>query len=157
MSRKLIVRRSRIHGKGVFAGRDLHCGESLIEYLGEIISWEAAARRHPHDPEQPNHTFYFHLTDTTVIDGGVSGNDGRFFNHSCAPNCQALEADGRVFIEALRDVKKGEELNFDFSLVLEGRHTQAVKNDYACRCLAATCRGTMLAPKRRSRAKGQDA
>ena len=147
--RRLQVRRSGVHGKGVFAVVDLAAGEMLIEYTGEVISWAEALRRHPHDPAQPNHTFYFHIDDGHVIDGGVGGNSSRWINHSCHPNCEAEEdARKRVFIHALRDIKAGEELFFDYGLVVDLRYTAKLKAEYACHCGSANCRGTMLAPKR---------
>lgn len=146
--RRIQVRRSGVHGKGVFALQDIPAQVRIIEYLGERISWEEALRRHPHDPSQPNHTFYFHVDDEWVIDGGHQGNSARWINHSCAPNCWAEEDNGRIFIAALHDIYAGEELSFDYGLMLEGRHTAKVKAEYACCCGAADCRGTMLAPKR---------
>lgn len=146
-SRRIAVRRSGIHGRGVFAQAPLIAGERIFEYKGERISWKEALRRHPHDPEQPNHTFYFALDDGRVIDGLHGGNSSRWINHACAPNCEAEEVDGRVFIFAARDIAAGEELYYDYGLVLEGRHTKQVKRDYLCLCGAAVCRGTMLAPK----------
>ena len=141
------MRRSGIHGRGVFAQAPLTAGERIFEYKGERISWKEALRRHPHDPEQPNHTFYFALDDGRVIDGLHGGNSSRWINHACAPNCEAEEVDGRVFIYAGRDIAPGEELYYDYGLVLEGRHTKQVKRDYLCLCGAEECRGTMLAPK----------
>ena len=153
--RRLQVRRSGVHGKGVFATVDLAAGETLIEYAGEVISWDEALRRHPHDPAQPNHTFYFHIDDGHVIDGGVGGNSSRWINHSCDPNCYADEtADKRVFIRALRDIPAGEELFFDYGLVIDEPYTRKLKAEYACHCGSPNCRGTLLAPKRRpARAK----
>jgi uncharacterized protein len=147
-SRKLIVRRSGVHGKGVFAVAPLKAGERLLEYKGERISWKEALRRHPHNPDEPNHTFYFALEDGQVIDGNVNGNSARWINHSCAPNCEAEEIDGRVFIHALRDIGADEELNYDYGLVIEDRVTKKMKKEYACRCGARKCRGTMLAGKK---------
>ena len=147
--RRLQVRRSGVHGKGVFAVVDLAAGEALIEYTGEVISWDEALQRHPHDPAQPNHTFYFHIDDGHVIDGGQGGNSSRWINHSCAPNCEAEEDERkRVFIHALRDIAAGEELFFDYGLVVDGRYTAQLKAEYACHCGSPNCRGTMLAPKR---------
>lgn len=146
------VRRSAIHGMGVFARRAIPAGECIIEYLGERISWKEADRRAEHKEGPPNHTFLFSLANRKVIDGGSGGNDARWINHGCEPNCQAQEENGRVFIYALRDIARGEELNYDYALQLEGRHTPAVKRAYECRCQAPGCRQTMLAPKGRKKA-----
>ncbi|KAG0186638.1 hypothetical protein DFQ28_007513 [Apophysomyces sp. BC1034] len=144
-SRRVAVRRSGVHGKGVFAASRIASGEQLIEYKGERISWKEALRRHPHDPEQPNHTFYFALDDGTVIDGKVDGNSARWINHSCAPNCEAQEVDGRVFIHAIRNIEPDEELFYDYGLVIDARLTKKLKKEYECQCGAKKCRGTMLA------------
>ena len=146
--RRIQVCRSGVHGRGVFALQALAEGEVLIEYRGEVISWQEAQDRHPHDPSQPNHTFYFHVDDDRVIDASVGGNSARWINHSCDPNCYADEQDGRIFITALRNIAAGEELSYDYGLMLEARYTKKLKAEYPCCCGAATCRGTLLAPKR---------
>ena len=145
------IRRSGVHGKGVFALQDLAEGEQLVEYIGEVISWAEAERRHPHDPQNPNHTFYFHIDEDHVIDGLHGGNASRWINHSCAPNCEADQQGNRVFIRALRAIAAGEELSFDYGLIIDERYTAKLKAEYACWCGADECRGTMLAPKRRRR------
>jgi len=147
--RRIQVRRSGVHGKGVFALRAIPAGERIIEYRGEVITWHEALRRHPHDPSDPNHTFYFHIDDKHVIDANVEGNAARWINHSCSPNCVADETGGRVFIKALRDLAPGEELFYDYGLIIDERYTPKLKKEYECRCGAASCRRTMLAPKRR--------
>ena len=148
-SRRIQTRRSGVHGKGVFALQDIAQGETLIEYVGEIISWDEAQERHPHDPKDPNHTFYFHVDEDRVIDALRGGNSSRWINHSCEPNCEADEVDGRIFIKALRDIAAGEELNYDYGLVIDERYTPKLKAEYPCWCGSASCRGTLLAPKRR--------
>ena len=147
--RRVQVRRSGVHGKGVFALAPIAAGATIFEYVGERITWAEAQRRHPHDPAQPNHTFYFHIDDSLVIDGNVGGNASRWINHACDTNCEADEQEGRVFIKALRDIEPGEELFYDYGLVVEGRHTAKLKREYPCHCGGANCRGTLLAPKRR--------
>ena len=147
--RRLQVRRSGVHGKGVFALVDIPRGARIIEYVGEVISWDEAQDRHPHNPEDPNHTFYFSLEDGRVIDALHGGNSSRWINHSCDGNCEADEVDGRVFIRALRDIAAGEELNYDYGLILDERYTPKLKAEYPCWCGSANCRGTLLAPKRR--------
>jgi SET domain-containing protein len=148
---RIIVRNSRIHGRGVYAARRLKAGEVIIEYKGERIGWKEADRRPPSDPDDPHHTFYFSLSDgRTVIDANVGGNAARWINHSCDPNCETEESDdGRVFIQAMRDIRKGEELNYDYALVIDERMTPSLKRSYACHCGARNCRGTMLAPRKR--------
>lgn len=149
--RRIQVRRSGVHGKGVFALREIPAGSRILEYTGERIGWREALRRHPHDPLDPHHTFYFSLEAGGVIDAKVGGNAARWINHACEPNCEAEEVDGRVWIKALRDLLPGEELFYDYGLVLDERQTPGVKRQYACRCGAPSCRGTMLAPRRRRR------
>jgi len=145
LSSSLETRRSKVHGKGVFALSDFAAGESIIEYVGEIISMPEAIRRHPHNPKDPNHTFYFHVDDAHVIDGLYGGNASRWINHSCRPNCEPQDVKGRVFIHALRQIWKGEELTFDYDLFSDEPMTEALKAKYACRCGAKKCRGTVLA------------
>ncbi|PUE20847.1 SET domain-containing protein-lysine N-methyltransferase [Limnohabitans sp. MMS-10A-160] len=148
--RRIQVRRSGVHGKGVFALQDLAEGETLIEYVGEIISWDEAQDRHPHDPKDPNHTFYFHVNEDKVIDALHGGNSSRWINHSCDPNCEADEDNERVFIKALRNIKAGEELNYDYGLIIDEPYTKKLKAEYPCWCGAKNCRGTLLSPKDRA-------
>jgi hypothetical protein len=150
--RRLQVRRSGVHGQGVFALQPIAAGETIIEYTGEVITWEEALRRHPHDPSQPDHTFYFHIDDERVIDGKVGGNLSRWINHACDPNVEADDSSGRIFLQALRDIEPGDELFFDYGLVIDERYTPALKKRFECRCGSPDCRGTMLAPKRARRA-----
>ena len=146
--RRIQVRRSGVHGKGVFALAPLTPGEVVIEYKGEVITWPEALRRHPHDLKDPDHTFYFHVDELHVIDAKFGGNAARWINHACQPNCEADDVDGRIFIKALRSIKPGEELFYDYGLVLDERQTKKLKKQFECRCGARQCRGTMLAPRR---------
>lgn len=147
-----IVKNSKVHGRGVFAARKIIAGTCIIEYQGERISWKEAVRRENEKPEDCFHTFFFSLDSGKIIDGGSEGNDARWINHACEPNCEAREEDGQVFIYALRDITRGEELNYDYGLTLDERHTPALKRAYACRCGATSCRGTLLAKKRKKKA-----
>jgi SET domain-containing protein len=147
--KRIQVRRSGVHGKGVFALQDLAEGETLIEYVGEIISWDEAQDRHPHDPNDPNHTFYFHVNEDRVIDALHGGNSSRWINHSCDPNCEADEENDRIFIKALRNIKAGEELNYDYGLIIDEPYTKKLKAEYPCWCGSKNCRGTLLSPKER--------
>ncbi|MDB5798285.1 MAG: hypothetical protein JWP36_2187 [Paucimonas sp.] len=147
----IAVRHSKVHGNGVFATRKIAAGTRIIEYQGARITQREANKRSGQDPDNPFHTFFFSLESGKLIDGGDQGNDARWINHSCAPNCEAQEEDGHVYIHALRDLRRGEELNYDYGLIVEERHTPAVKRAYECRCGAPECRHTMLAPKRPKR------
>jgi SET domain-containing protein len=114
-----------------------------------MITWKQAERRHPHDPDDPHHTFFFHIDDEHVIDANVGGNAARWINHACQPNCESDidEENHRVFIKALRKIKRGEELFYDYGLAIDEPYTRKLKKQFACRCGAGDCRGTMLAPK----------
>ncbi|MGL4667066.1 MAG: SET domain-containing protein [Saezia sp.] len=144
----LEVKHSSVHGKGLFALRAIPKGEKIIEYEGEHISWEEADDRHPHNPDDPYHTFYFQLESSFVIDGGVNGNESRWMNHSCDPNTEAYEEDDeRVFIYAIKDIAAGEEVTYNYRLVLDEAYTPELEACYQCRCGSKNCRGTMLGLK----------
>ena len=152
--RRIQVRRSGVHGKGVFALLPIAEGETIIEYTGKVITWKQAQKLPAHNPDEPNHTFFFHIDDKHVIDGNDGGNAAKWINHACGPNCEADETDdGRVFIKALRDIEPGEELNYDYGLILEGKQTKKVEKEFACHCGTPECRGTMLAARKKKKKK----
>jgi SET domain-containing protein len=138
------VRRSRIHGSGVYALRRIRKGTRVVEYLGERISHDVADARYDAKGDDDGHTFLFVVNDKVVIDAGVNGNDARFINHSCDPNCETVIEGGRVFIEAVRTIRPGEELGYEYGLTWESTDDPEELANYACRCGAAKCRGTML-------------
>lgn len=138
------VRESPIAGLGVFATRRIRRGTRIIEYVGERISDEEAARRYDDDAMEQHHTFLFAVDDDTVIDGAVDGNDARYFNHACAPNCEAINDEGRIFIEAIADIEPGAELLYDYALMRDDPWQDHWAALYACRCGAEKCRGTIL-------------
>lgn len=143
------VRRSPIHGRGVFAARRIRKGTRVLEYAGERIS---TAEADALDQPEGEIILLFTVDRRTVVNAGRNGNDARFINHSCDPNCEAVIDDGRIYIEALRTIRPGEELTYDYHLDHPGRQTAAVRRRYACHCGAANCRGTMLEPpKKRAR------
>ncbi|SHF71407.1 hypothetical protein SAMN05443575_0716 [Jatrophihabitans endophyticus] len=141
--KRLSVRRSGVHGKGVFAKAALPAGETLLDYEGDRISWEQACADYA-AAGTAGHTFYFDLGDGTVIDGGSNGNAARFINHGCEPNCETEADEDRVRIITLRDIAVGDELFIDYNLVIDDDDPEE-RALYACACGAATCRGTMLA------------
>ena len=143
------VRRSRVHGLGVFAARRIRKGTRIIEYLGERISHREADRRYAAKPPDDNHTFLYIVDRGVVIDAGVDGNDARFINHGCDPNCESVTEDRRVYIEAIATIQPGEELKYDYSIGRDKDDPPNIDAIYACRCGASGCRGTMLWPARR--------
>jgi uncharacterized protein len=142
------TRDSGIHGRGVYAIRTIPKGTRIIEYLGERITHAEADRRYARKREDDGHTFLFIASQRTVIDAGVNGNEARFINHSCAPNCDAVIDGGRIWIETIHDIEPGEELVYDYAYILEEWHSPAAKARYPCHCGAITCRGTIRAKKR---------
>ena len=144
--RRFTVRNSGIHGKGVFAATTIPRGARIIEYKGVRMGEDAADEKYG-DDESP-HTFLFLLEDGTVIDANCGGNSARWINHSCEPNCEANEEDGRLMIDAIRDIRRGEELTYDYKLVVEERYTPKLKRLYACDCGVPRCRRTILGKKR---------
>ena len=140
------IKSSKIAGRGGFATRAIKKGERLMEYLGERVSHAVADSRYDDAKYALHHTFLFAVNRSVVIDAAVNGNDARFLNHSCAPNCEALIEKSRVFIEAIRDIAKGEELLYDYAYTRDGSETDEEEFQlYACRCGAKSCRGTILA------------
>jgi SET domain-containing protein len=125
-------------------------GETIIEYVGEIISWKEALRRHPHDPKDPNHTFYFHIDEDRVIDAKHGGNSSRWINHSCDPNCEADEEGGRVFIKALRNISAGEELNYDYGLIIDEPYTPSSRPNTPAGATPRTAAARCWRPSARS-------
>jgi hypothetical protein len=147
------VRHSPIHGYGVFALRRIRKGTTVTEYLGDRISHAEADRRYESKTADDNHTFLFTVDGRTVIDGGVGGNDARYINHGCDPNCESATADRRVFIEAIRTIEPGDELAYDYQIQRDPDDPPNVDEVFACRCGAANCRGSMLEPIKAPRAK----
>ena len=137
-----------MQGFGAFATHTIPAGTRLVEYAGERLSPAAAEARYPDRAGERHHTFLFAIDDTVVIDAAVNGNDARWINHSCDPNCDAVIDDGRIWIESIREIRPDEELAYDYALALTDRHTPAAKRRFPCHCGATRCRGTMLAKKR---------
>jgi uncharacterized protein len=144
--RRLAVRRSPIHGRGVFALRGIPKGTRIIEYEGERIDDAEAIVRYPERMDAENHTFVFEVAEDLNIDGGNGGNSSRFINHSCDPNCETVDEDCRIFVEAIRDIEPGEELTYDYNIDAGEPITPAVRRRWPCRCGRGNCRGTVLVP-----------
>ncbi len=150
---RLEVRRSGVHGKGVYATAPIRKGTRIVEYTGRHIPWKEAMELPPHRPDDPYHTFFFSLDNGDVIDAGVGGNESRWINHSCDPNCETNEEEDRIFVYALRTLRPGDELFYDYKIVPAERRTKKLEKEFACRCASAKCRGTMLEPVKPRRRK----
>jgi uncharacterized protein len=150
-SSKIIVRKSKVHGNGVFAARDIKKGEKIIEYVGEIITKAEADERAEAQLEKSNGhkncggVYIFELNNKYDIDGNVSWNPARFINHSCDPNCETEGDDEHIWIEALKDIKKGEELNYDYCYDIDNWE------DHPCKCGSKNCCGFIVAEKHRDK------
>jgi uncharacterized protein len=155
MTRRIVARRSPIHGNGVFAVAPIKKGEEIIEYKGTLMTHAEADVLYG-DGGETGHTFLFTLNDDYLIDANRKGNTARWINHSCDPNCQAVieeNADGnprkdRVLIEAIRNIKPGEELTYDYGITLDMPHTARLKKLWKCLCGSPKCTGTLLKSKR---------
>lgn len=161
------ARNSPIHGRGVYAIAPIKKGTRVFEYLGDRISHAEADRRYERKGDDDGHTFLFIASNRTVIDAGVGGNDARFINHHCNPNCETVIEGSRVFIDAIRNIKPGDELGYDYQLTWDSTDEPEELALYSCRCGAKQCRGTMLdrhpldkkppekKPKKKSRASAR--
>lgn len=149
------VRGSRIQGRGVFATRRIRPGQRIIEYAGERISNAEADRRYDEGKMGRHHTFLFTLTRRTVVDGNRRGNDARYINHSCDPNCVAVIEDGLIYIDALRNIQPGIELTYDYQYERTGPSDAELEEFYRCRCGTAKCRGTILKPRKKKKRKSR--
>jgi uncharacterized protein len=147
----IVVRDSQLHGLGVFAARRIARGTRIIEYCGERISHAEADRRYQHRDALDNHTFLFIVDRRTVIDAGVDGNEARFVNHACAPNCESVIEKRRVYIDAIRTIEPDEELTYDYQIPRDAEDPPDIDAIFACRCGGEGCRGSMLWPARRKR------
>jgi hypothetical protein len=147
------VRHSPIHGYGVFALRRIRKGTTITEYLGDRVSHEEADARYENKDPNDNHTFLFTVDSKTVIDGGVGGNDARYINHGCDPNCESTTLKKRIYVEAVRTIQPGEELAYDYQIERDPEDPPNVDEIFACRCGAAKCRGSMLVAAKKPRKK----
>lgn len=142
------VRGSKIHGRGMFASKEIPRGTRIIEYTGERITkaegWRRELKRQARAERGGDGCIYiFELNTKTDIDGSVLWNTARYINHSCDPNCESQITRGRVWIVSLRKIKPGEELTYDYYYDYDHYH------EHPCRCGAEDCAGFIVkAPQR---------
>lgn len=143
------LRRSAIQGRGVFAARRIRPGQRIIDYAGERIAAEEGDRRYDDRKMRRHHTFLFSLDKNTVIDGNRHGNNARYINHSCDPNCEAVSERKKIVIYARTNIQPGVELAYDYKY--EWSNEKDDVELYKCKCGSAKCRGTIMKPKRKRR------
>jgi SET domain-containing protein len=142
----IYVKKSGIAGKGVFARRKIRKGTRIIEYKG-------TRKKESECPDNPDsYVDLFDVGRGIVIDPKENGNEARFINHSCSPNCEAIQEDNRIYIHSMRTIREGEELNYDYQLSLGHRPTARDRERYKCKCGSEKCIGTIYKPKKKKRA-----
>lgn len=140
----IIVRNSKIHGSGVFAKKDIPADTRIIEYVGEKITKKESERRaeivlHASKNDRTKGAVYiFTLNKRYDIDGNVDYNTARFINHSCSPNCEAHLIHGHIWIVSLKDIKKGEEIAYNYGYGIDDYE------DHPCCCGSRDCVGYIL-------------
>jgi uncharacterized protein len=137
-STHVVFKPSSIHGVGGFAREDLAGGTLVIEYVGEPITKQESIERC-----RRGNQYIFRLDDAGDLDGSVDWNLARHLNHSCDPNCEADLIDGKIWIVALRNIRAGEELTFDYGYDLEDFR------GHPCRCGSPQCVGYIVADELR--------
>lgn len=137
------VRKSSVHGRGLFARTAYMPGELVGEYRGRVIPAASEGETSSAWHADPSYTLLFAIDDNLTIDAGVKGNSVRFINHSCEPNCETSVDGHKVFVHAVRRIEPGEELTYDYNL-RPGDDDDYSSEAYACKCGAASCRGTMI-------------
>ena len=107
-------RRSGIAGWGVYATRNINKNTRIVDYAGERISHKESLKREARYLKR-GQIWCFTLNRRVVVDAGVGGNIARFINHSCQPNCYSHISKGIIWIRAARNIRKGEELSYDYN------------------------------------------
>ena len=143
------LRRSSIHGLGAFAVQDIPKGTRVIEYLGEKITNAEADRRYDDESMRRHHTFLFILNERTCVDAAFDGNEARFINHSCDPNCEAVITRGHIWIEAIKRIPAGTELVYDYQFEDDDEYTEEDLRFYGCACGSPKCRGTIVKTRKK--------
>jgi SET domain-containing protein len=112
-------RRSKLHGWGVFAVRPINKNTRIVDYAGEKITWRESAKRETRYLKR-GRIWCFRVNRRWVRDAGVGGNVARFINHSCSPNCYSHIVGDTIWIRAARNIRRGEELTYNYYTDGEG-------------------------------------
>ncbi len=148
-SEYILVKESSIHHKGIFAKKEILKGTKVIEYVGDKITEKESDKRSERtfdeNEKNPDHgsVYLFELDKKHDLDGDVPYNTARFINHSCDPNCETEIDNGKIWIIAIRDIKEGEEINYDYGYDLEDFE------NHPCKCNSKNCVGYIVAEEDR--------
>jgi len=142
-----LIKKSKIHGTGVFASEDIPKNTKIIEYIGEKISKkegdirsEKRIRRYLNS-KKTGSVYIFELNSKYDIDGSKRYNKARYINHSCSPNCEVDIIRGRIWISSIKKIKKGDELFYDYGYEFDKEDFK----DHLCRCGSKKCVGYIVA------------
>ena len=140
------VRRSKIDNLGLYAAKNIKNGEKIIEYKGKIITTKEAEENPKYDNDKA--IYLFNLNKRYDLDGDFKFNTARLINHSCNPNCEVAGTGLKIWVYAIRDIKKGEELTYDYGFGFDEGY-----KDFPCRCRSKNCVGYIVRSESRWRIK----
>ena len=126
------IKKSKIDKKGLYANQNIKKGTRIIEYKGKIVSVKETSKNPKFDNEKA--IYLFNLNKRYDLDGDFKFNTARLINHSCEPNCEVTGEGLKVWVYAIKDIKKGDELSYDYGFSFD----EDFKN-YPCRCGAKNC------------------
>ena len=140
------VKKSVVHGSGIFATKDINRGEQIIEYIGEKISKKEGDKRSEKrlkkyiNSKKAGSVYIFELNSRYDIDGSFLYNKARYINHSCNPNCEVDIYKGRIWIKSIKKIKKGDELSYDYGYEFDKEDYM----DHICKCGSINCIGYII-------------
>ena len=138
--------KSNIHHQGLCAARNIKIDEKVIEYIGKKITHEQAEKDTKYGYDV---TYLFTLNKKYLLDGDFKFNTARLINHSCDPNCEVLDiSKTKIWVTAMRDIKKGEELSYDYGFGFDSNY-----KDHKCKCGSKNCVGFIVREGSRWRIK----
>ena len=137
---------SKINNKGLFAKKDIRKGTKIIDYLGKIITKKETDRNPKFDNSKA--IYLYNLSSKYDLDGDFAYNTARLINHSCNPNCEVDGQGLKLWISSIKDIKKGEELTYDYGFGFDEDY-----KDFPCRCRSKNCVGYIVRSESRWRIK----
>tara|TARA_Y100000590_G_scaffold269179_1_gene302282 strand:+ start:64 stop:522 length:459 start_codon:yes stop_codon:yes gene_type:complete len=138
------IRKSNIDNKGLIAAKNIKKGTRIIEYKGKLISKKESEENSKFDNSK--RIYIFEINNKYDLDGNFNFNYARLINHSCNPNCEAVGKGLKLWIESIKDIKKGEELSYDYGFSFD----EDFKN-YPCKCNSLNCCGYIVRQESRWR------